>query len=169
MLNARPLSFHARIVHPAINVEMRDLCKRPYPGHPVGCPNYGIRPTCPPEVETLGNYFDLAKPVWALWADFDIGFQAQRMKLLHSDWSRRQCVCCLYWQGGVRKFLREACAEWMQRCKTACPDHASQLGLISCPEAMGVNVTATMKSIGVKLEWPPVKVSRMVYLVGVTR
>jgi hypothetical protein len=24
-----------------------------------------------------------------------------------------------------------------------------------CPEAMGVNVTATMKEIGIQLEWPP--------------
>lgn len=165
----RPLEFHARIVQPVIDLAMRDLCKRPYHGHPVGCPNYGKRPICPPESETLSDYFDLAKPVRALWADFDIGYQAWKMGEIHSDWSRRQRVCCLYWQGGVRKFLREAAAQWMSRCRTACPDHARQLGLISRPEAMGVNVTATMKSIGVELEWPPVKVSRMVYLVGVTK
>ena len=117
----------------------------------------------------LYDYFDLAKPVWALWAEFDIAAQARKIKKAHPDWSRRQCVNCRYWQGTVRKFLREAATEWMQRCKTACPDHANQLALISCPEAMGVNVTATMKSIGVKLEWPPIKTSRMVYLVGVTR
>ncbi len=169
MLNARPLSFHARIVHPVIDSTMRDLCEHPYHGHPVGCPNYGKRPTCPPESKMLYEYFDPAKPVWALWAEFDIGFQAWKMGEIHSDWSRRQCVNCRYWQGTVRKFLREAAAEWMSRCRTACPDHASQLALISCPEAMGVNVTATMKGIGVKLEWPPIKTSRMVYLVGVIK
>ena len=161
-------SFHARIVHPVIEKEMRDLCKRPYHGHPVGCPNYGRRPICPPESETLDEYFDLGKPVWALWAEFDIAAQARKIQRAHPDWNWRQKVNCRYWQGTVRKFLRVNAAGWMQRAKTAVPEHANQLAIISCPEAMGVNVTATMENIGIKLEWPPKKITRMVYLVGVT-
>lgn len=35
-----------------------------------------------------------------------------------------------------------------------------------CPEAMGVNVTATMKNLGVTLEWPPQKVVYKVAIIG---
>ena len=38
-----------------------------------------------------------------------------------------------------------------------------------CPEAMGVNVTATMKNIGVTLEWPPQEVVRKVAIIGVRK
>jgi predicted metal-binding protein len=161
-------SFHARIVHPVIDIQMRDLCKRPYHGHPVGCPNYGKRSICPPESETLDEYFDLAKPVWALWMEFDIAAQAQRMQMRHSNWNWRQLVNCRYWQGTVRKALRTHAAGWMQRAKTAVPEHADKLAIISCPEAMGVNVTETMANIGIKLEWPPKQITRLIYLVGVT-
>jgi hypothetical protein len=32
--------------------------------------------------------------------------------------------------------------------------NGSNWGATDCPEAMGVNVTATMKNCGVELEWP---------------
>ena len=38
-----------------------------------------------------------------------------------------------------------------------------------CPEAMGVNVTATMKNLGVKLEWPPETVVHKVAIIGVRK
>jgi len=34
---------------------------------------------------------------------------------------------------------------------------------------MGVDVTATMRSAGVELEWPPRKIAYQVYLVGVPK
>lgn len=37
---------------------------------------------------------------------------------------------------------------------------------IYVPEACGVDVTATMKLIGIDLEWPPVNVAYQVALVG---
>jgi hypothetical protein len=37
---------------------------------------------------------------------------------------------------------------------------------VTCPEACGVDVTATMASIGVALEWPPVSTAYQVALVG---
>jgi len=35
------------------------------------------------------------------------------------------------------------------------------------PEAMGVNVTETMKRVGIELEWPPVNVAYQIALAGI--
>ena len=36
------------IVKVEIDVDMRNLCYQPYPGHPKRCPNYGVKASCPP-------------------------------------------------------------------------------------------------------------------------
>lgn len=46
-------------------------------------------------------------------------------------------------------------------------DHPG-LRLLACPEAAGVNITATMASIGVALEWPPVTKALQIVLAGTT-
>ena len=38
--------------------------------------------------------------------------------------------------------------------------------VITCPEACGVNVTSTVLTIGVKLEWPPIGIVRQVAIAG---
>ncbi len=35
------------------------------------------------------------------------------------------------------------------------------------PEAMGVNVTETMKRVGIELEWPPVNVAYQIAMGGI--
>ncbi len=74
-------------------------------------------------------------------------------------WSERQLACCLYWQGTARKALRELLRWFLHRS-------GKGLCVIACPEAAGVNITATMKSIGVELEWPPRTVTYQVVLAG---
>jgi hypothetical protein len=38
-----------------------------------------------------------------------------------------------------------------------------------CPEALGLNVTATMRMIGIDLEWPPREFTYQVALAGAKR
>lgn len=158
-----PLKFNAAIVTPAIDLGMRDLCVRPYHNHPKGCPNFGKRSTCPPKQECYPYVYDTntRRVTWALWAEFDLGSHVRRMRKRHPLWTYRQLSCCRYWQGTVRKFLRESIAEWKE-------EHLN-LAVTTCPEAMGVNVTATMRDIGVELEWPPKQITRLIYLAGVLR
>ena len=80
------------------------------------------------------------------------------MRAKHPDWSERQLACCLYWQGTARKQLRELTDKFIEI-------HPECI-IIPVPEAMGVNVTATMKSIGHELEWPPRTVAYQVALAG---
>jgi predicted metal-binding protein len=111
-----------------------------------GCPNFNKRRSCPPFAPIFDIYFCMDE-VWAIWNVFDFGAHVDRMRLLHPDWSERQLVCCLYWQSKARKSLELE----IDSFKISHPN----LHVTRVPEAMGVNVTETMRLIGVELEWPP--------------
>jgi predicted metal-binding protein len=128
--------------------EVRDLCAKPYPGHPFGCPNFEKKRGCPPMAPLFPEVF-IDLPVYAIYNRFDLGSHATRLKKVHPGWSWRQLTCCLYWQGTARKILKKEIEVFRKQH----PD----MVITTCPEAMGVDVTATMASIGVLLEWPPKK------------
>lgn len=148
-----------------LDPSVRDLCQRPYPGHRAGCPNWGTKAGCPPSAPLINKVLDMAEPVWAIWVEFDIAAQRQRMWARHPKWSRRQAECCLYWQRGVLATLkRHVCRFCTQQILYATGDW--KLDALYCPEAHGVNVTETMRGIGVKLEWPPENIVRKIAVVG---
>lgn len=146
-----------------IDTRVRGLCTRPYPNHPKGCPNFGKRATCPPKCPLLSDVYNLNAGFWIVWVEFDFAAYCKKMRDKHPNWSQRQVECCLYWQGGVNKRLREAVNKvWAdQVLRTGIGFHETY-----CPEAMGVNVTETMRKLGVELEWPPQGVVRKVALIG---
>ena len=160
------MKFEAHAVRPIFQQSVRDLCTAPYPNHPKGCPNFGKRDTCPPRCKLLSEVLNLNEDVWALWATFDIGSHIEKMRRLHPSWSKRQLVCCLYWQGTVRKFLRVESERWLAEYMADTPQEKGKFIILTCPEATGVNVTQTMADIGIDLEWPPEHVTRMIYLAG---
>lgn len=139
-----------------------ELCRRSYPGHKNGCPNYGKRPTCPPKaarwtIETIARY-----EWYAVWIEFELGAHVARMQDRHPDWSQRQCECCLYWQGTARARLRAAIVEYLR----ATP-FSRVIKVHSVPEAHGCDVTATMATLGVALEWPPKVMTHHVAIVRI--
>ena len=155
----------ARVV-PVVDPKVRGLCVKPYPRHPRGCPNFGSKAGCPPLAPQLADYFDLSQPTYAVWNDFPIGEHVRAMQVAHPTWSDAQLYCCLYWQPRARTQLK---IEVMQFTKwwTCQPDNYDQVVEVNrCPEAMGLDVTATMKSIGVVLEWPPRELAVQVALAG---
>jgi len=152
-------------VEPVIDKSVRLLCLRPYPGHKKGCPNFGKRDICPPNCPLIDEVFDLSKPVVAVWTSFNLESHRERMKSKHPNWSRRQLDCCLYWQGGVNKNLRRNVEYNLERYIFF--NGEKNLIATYIPEAMGVNVTETMKNVGVILEWPPEKIVNKVAFVGV--
>lgn len=142
------------VVDPAV----RGLCARPYPGHPRGCPNFKVKPGCPPGAPPVERVFAAGAPLWAVVNEFDLGAHVARMRARHPGWSDRQLRCCLYWQGTARRQLEDKIAAL----------RAARPGLVvaRCPEALGVNVTATLRLAGIDLEWPPVTIVRQVALAG---
>jgi len=145
-------------VIPIYDPDVRRLCTKPYPGHPRGCPNYGKRITCPPQSRLLPELLDWQHRIWLVYNAFDLATHVDKLRRRHPKWSVRQFYCCLYWQGTARKQLRAKVA--------ACLDaHPGTVPLYT-PEACGVNVTATMERIGIRLEWPPRKTAYQVALAG---
>ncbi len=156
-------------VTPVLDESVRDLCCRPYPGHPKGCPNWGKRDTCPPAAPLLQDILTLVEPVFAVWNRFDLAAHVARMRERHPGWSDRQLYCCLCWQGTARKQLRAKikCFLHEQNLANALDlKYHVDLLVVGCPEACGVNVTATLASIGITLEWPPRVWAYQVVLVG---
>ena len=149
------------LIKPVVERRVQKLCTLPYPDHPHGCTNYGRKAGCPPHDRTLWDVLDADRPVMVVWNDFNLAAHANRMRRKHPDWSDRQARCCLYWQGTARRQLRGRVDEVLaSNC---------ELKAVYVPEALGVDVTETMRSIGVELEWPPVFVVRQVALVGIGR
>ena len=150
-------------IKPVLRPTVRNLCFKGYPGHPKGCPNFGKRDICPPKAPMIGDFFDLSKKIMAVVIPFNLGMHKEKMKKKHPNWSERQCECCLYWQGTVRKKLKYEVAYNLSR--TILFD-GGELIATDCPEAMGVNVTETMKKVGVILEWPPKRIVRKIAFIG---
>jgi hypothetical protein len=110
----------------------------------------------------LGEILDLTRQVYAVYNAFDFGSHVARMRGKHPEWSNRQVECCLYWQGTARVQLREQVVAFFGTAAGR-----SMIGVVlDCPEACGVDVTATMRLIGIELEWPPKTVAYQVALVG---
>lgn len=149
-------------VHPVIIRPVHNLCLRPYPNHKKGCPNYGKKKGCPPDVPIFDRFYDLLNPIYAIYNKFDFKGHVDRMKAKHPDWSKRQLECCLYWQGAARKKLKE-------RIEIFGRFTGRRYVVNIVPEAMGVNVTETMKRVGIELEWPPVNVAYQIAMAGIRR
>jgi hypothetical protein len=126
-------------------------CTSPYPGHIKGCPNYGLKDDCPPNMPVFDEIFDMSQPVYCIYSKFDMASHAAEMKRRHPGWSARQCRCCLYWQGGAKKTHKEYAASVYGSL------YKPGFHMTDSPEAMGVDVTETLKHSGISLEWPCVE------------
>ena len=147
-----------QLVRPIFLTELPgNLCRLEYPNHPNGCPNYGRKGGCPPNAQPLKRLIKFS-PIYVIWNVFLFGRHVQKMKYKHPEWSERQARCCLYWQGAARKQLRIEVGNFLLA--------HSDMYIIRCPEASGVNVTATMASIAKFLEWPPREIAYQVVLAG---
>lgn len=155
-----------RIVKPIIDKAIQKLCFRPYYNHKNGCPNFNKAKGCPPNAPLLGKVLDLNKTVWAVWVDFDFAEHKARMLKLHTEWIDKPRVveCCRYWQGAADKLLKHYVANFCT--PRLLFSQAKRLDVLYRPEAYGVNVTETMKNIGVILEWPPVNIVRKIAFIG---
>lgn len=145
-------------VRPVIDYSVRQLCVRPYPLHKKGCPNFRKKAGCPPECPKFGEVFDLSCKFFAIYNVFDFGRHVAVMKNKHPLWSERQLANCLYWQPKARKQLKQEIKIFLEDY----PGYKVEM----VPEAMGINVTATMKAVGIELEWPPRRTAHQVALAG---
>ena len=151
------------IVKPVIDYSVRGLCRKPYTGHVRGCPNWHNlkRKQCPPHGPKIEEIIDINKEVFCIYNIFPIGEHIIKMREKHPFWSERQLACCLYWQPKARKQLREKIKDFLRS-----REDRQELKIVDCPEGCGVNVTETMKQLGIELEWPPKVYAYQVVLMG---
>ena len=150
-------------VNPVIDKSVIALCRKPYHGHPKGCPNWDKNDRCPTKVGLIESIFDLSLPIFAIYNKFDFRAHKDRLRKKResegkSPFTQRQLECCLYWQGTARKQLKAKIADFKKA-------HGN-LVILDTPEATGVNVTETMRAIGIELEWPPINYTYQVVLAG---
>jgi len=137
----------------------RSFCTKPYRGHKSGCPNYGRKPDCPPLAPMYDAVFDLNADNFALGVSVDVKRHIEALKEKHSSWSEYQLRNPLYWQGSVRKMLKEHINAFIYEN----PQYRATLR----PEAMGVDVAKTLENAGKQLEWYPSTVVIKVAFLGV--
>jgi hypothetical protein len=97
---------------------------------------------------------------YAVIEEFDLKAHAIAMKAKHPGWSERQCRNPLYWQGGVRKRLREKANHLDPKLREW--GHM----YLSIPEAAGIDVFQTMHRAGIVIDQHP-DIVRKVVLVGI--
>ena len=142
-----------------ITEQVGKWCQIPYERHKKGCPNYNENKWCPPHAPNAKDFFDLSKPLYFVHSEFDLEADIARRKKMTPGQTEHQYRCVLYWQGSSRKQMKERArvAMW-------------ELGLnaiTTCPEGMGVNVYATARTNGLKLERiRDLKMCRHVALIG---
>lgn len=148
-------------VIPQLDISVRGLCVKAYPGHTKGCPNFNHKKGCPPGAPLFNDVFDISKPVYAIVNSFNLKEHRERMQVAHPSWSLRQLDCCLYWQPKARKQLMAGIKQFLKE--------NSEYHVTTCPEAMGIEITKALYSVGIQLEWPPRNIAYQVALAGVER
>jgi len=130
---------------------LKGLCKLPFYNHAKGCPNWGKKEGCPPNVLPIHKILDFNKDLYVIYNEFSVGEFAQKMRLTHPEWEEhpRQWYNPRRWQGTARKQHK---IEKIKALETGINT------ILSCPEANGVNMTDLMSKVGVELKWnwPPV-------------
>ena len=149
------------VYHPAV----RGLCLHPYPNHLHGCPNYMHADRCPPKSPLFPDVYETAGDFYVIWSIFDLGKHVQHMRFRHPKWSDRQLRCVLYWQGRARVHLRRA----IMIFRMEHPEIDDRHLIHETPEALGIDVTTTMKSIGIDIPWPPIDTVYHVALAGIAK
>jgi hypothetical protein len=101
--------IHDKIIDPASLIfteKVREYCNYPYPGHPNGCPakcSARLIPArfCEEWVKNKHDLFILS------WAELDFKAYKKRRRRANEHLSDNQVKCVLYWQGAVKKILKD--------------------------------------------------------------
>ena len=119
-----------------------------------------VEPVMKPDADKaeLGAVLDLERRIAAVWHKFWLEEYARRMLFRHPDWTPRQARNPAYWKKTARDGLN-------QKIPTALR-LSGCTAVIENPEEFGVDVAATMQSIGHEFDDPPRDWAYEVALIG---
>jgi len=121
----------------------RSMCIRPYHNHPKGCPNFGKKEGCPPNIPMFDQVYDLSKPIYLIINEFNLLEHVDNMKKIHPDWSSYQLYNSRYWQGKSVSINKKASYAWLN-------EHPN-LVLTNWVENMGIDLIKTLKQVNIDL------------------
>lgn len=142
-------------------ISPRSMCLRPYHNHPDGCPNYGIKKGCPPNIEMFDQIYDISKDIFAIITVFDLAEHIKNKKIEHPDWTDFQLRNSRYWQGTDKKNHKPEIKKFNELY--------SKLNYVvtTWPEGMGVNLIETLKQVNIILKFPVIDTNYRVSLAGI--
>lgn len=120
-------------------------CKRPFPAHPEGCPNFGVKKGCPPNEKLIDEIIDLEKDVFLIITEFHFKDYTNKFDVLSDAWFERE-----NWEPLAKKQHAREVDEFLKEHTNYTAD--------DCPEARGVNLGAMLqeqKEIKLDWTWPP--------------
>lgn len=148
-----------------INIDMQTIvhtkdamnwCKRPYPGYPDGCPNYG-KPLCPPNSPYIGNFIKDYNYFNIFYLIFNLDLYEQKRVIIHPDWSKEQLRNSRHWQNSLKSKLKNNMLKiininynndlFILGCGSGfyTKDIRNFQGKIYSMEAVGINVYSTLR------------------------
>ncbi len=130
-------------VKPVWDKKIIGLCGTPYHGHPRGCSNFCKRISCPPMMVPLEICLD---ECYFIYIKHRLGNHVRRMFKRHPDWSIYQAQNIYYWQATARKVRQKEVDKFLA-------SHPRYIAPKIHLDSWGIDITATMASIGVKLRW----------------
>lgn len=125
---------------------MRNCCKLSYPGHPNGCPNYGINPLCPPIAPYRPDVVNIYKEFVLNFILFNFEKYKELRIESNPDFfnTDKRIECLLYWQNSVKKILENSCLKYDFDYIFGC---GSGFLKKQSMESAGINVFLTVKRL----------------------
>lgn len=159
------------VIDLVIDYRAREWCLLPYPNHPKGCPNYNQKATCPPQAPLIEDFIYLDKPMWLIVIEFDLKNHAEKMKQRPrkngKPWTEAQARCNLYWQGSIRKKLKESCIKFCQSKNIGFNKDFIEQALV--PEATGLHIIRSAKKVGIPIKSRPKDTVFKMALIGYSK
>jgi predicted metal-binding protein len=159
----------------------QDFCKRPYPNHPKGCPNYGKGPLCPPHDVFIDPILREFNNFYLFFAKFDFRTYVEIRSYEKPEWSDKQLRCVLYWQSSVKKILKQKILNVLRTNNyekyyiASCGSGFNTKNLskyqekIYSMESIGINVLSTLKKNKIEFERNPINTVTLVCLLCVLK
>lgn len=121
-------------------------CQLPYHKHPNGCPNFGIKDSCPPNTPYFLDVYE--EKIFIAYLKFDFKSYLKWRQDVHPDWGNREIRNPRHFQNHLDAILRG-------EIKNLDPGYVKDRVTVFSPEAMSVNMHLTCRNTGIELEWPP--------------
>jgi hypothetical protein len=135
------------------DTRIKSWCKFSYPGHPNGCPNYLLpnKPKCPMSTPMVNKFFNLKRPLFFTFVEFNLQEHVNNMRIKHPDWTERQLRNVLYWQAKPKHCLKKNVKLALEKYKTFFP-YGKIDAYCTMPESLGIHVYNTMRRHNIFLE-----------------